>query len=232
MTEDINTESAPLLNALFTKLDFIDLKQLDLKDLKTSLSFKDGIVAVKPFTINYKDIAINVDGSHTFDSKLNYKATLQVPAKYLGAEINKLIARIDDSALENLTIPVIANIGGMYNSPQVTTDLTTGVKQLTTKLIEIEKQKLINKGTDKAKDLIGGILSGNQIKTDTTKTGTDAKEQAKDILGGILGTKKPKDSTAVKKDSVPVKTEKEVVKEKAKDILGGLLGKKKKDTVN
>lgn len=232
MTEDINTESAPLLNALFSKLDFIDLKQLNLKDLKTSLSFKDGIVAVKPFTLNYKDIAINVDGSHTFDSKLNYKATLQVPAKYLGAEINKLIARIDDNALENLTIPVIANIGGMYNSPQVTTDLTTGVKQLTTKLIEIEKQKLINKGTDKAKDLIGGILSGNQTKTDTTKTGTDAKEQAKDILGGILGTKKPKDSTAVKTDSVPVKTEKEVVKEKAKDILGGLLGKKKKDTVN
>ena len=232
MTEDINTESAPLLNALFTKLDFIDVKQLNLKDLKTSLSFKDGVVAVKPFTINYNDIAINVDGSHTFDSKLNYKATLQVPAKYLGSEVNKLIARIDDSALENLTIPVVANIGGMYNNPQVTTDLTTGVKQLTTKLIEIEKQKLINKGTDKAKDLIGGILSGNQSETDTTKQGTDAKEQAKDIIGGILGTKKPMDTTAVKTDSVPVKTEKEAVKEKAKDILGGLLGKKKKDTVN
>ena len=231
MTEEINTEAAPVLNALFTKFDFIDLKQLNLKDLKTSLSFKDGIVTVKPFTINYKDIAINVDGSHTFDKKLNYKATLQVPAKYLGSEVNKLIARIDDSALENLTIPVIANIGGMYNSPQVTTDLTSGIKQLTTQLVEIEKQKLINKGTDKAKDLIGGILSGNQSKTDSTKTGTNNTEGAKDILVGILGTKKPVDSTKTKMDSVPVKTEKDVVKEKARDILGGLL-KKKKDTVN
>ncbi len=231
MTDEINTESAPLLNALFSKLEFIDLKQLNLKDLKTSLSFKDGIVAVKPFTINYKDIAINVDGSHTFDQKLNYKASLQVPAKYLGSDVNKLIARINDSALENLTIPVIANIGGMYNSPQVTTDLTSGIKQLTTKLIEVEKQKLINKGTDKAKDLIGGILSGNQSKTDSTKTGNATKEEAKDILGGILGTKKPADSTANKKDSIPVKTEKDVVKEKARDILGELL-KKKKDTVN
>ncbi|WP_419213829.1 AsmA-like C-terminal region-containing protein [Maribacter sp. X9] len=232
-TDEINTESAPLLTALFTKLDFLDLKQLNLKDLKTSLSFKDGVVAVKPFTITYKDIAINVDGSHTFDQKLNYKATLQVPAKYLGSEINKLIARIDDTALENLTIPVIANIGGMYNSPQVTTDLTSGVKQLTTKLVEIEKQKLIDKGTDKAKDLIGGILNGNKDKTDSTSTGSTTKEDARDILGGILGAKKPADSTTVKKDSVPVKTDEDIVKEKAKDILGGFLNKKKKkDTVN
>lgn len=232
MTDEINTEEAPVLNALVSKLNFIDLKQLNLKDLKTSLSFKDGVVSVKPFTVIYNDIAINVDGSHTFDRKLNYKATLQVPAKYLGSDINKLIARIDDSALENLTIPITANIGGQYSSPLVTTDLTSGVKELTSKLVEVEKQKLINKGTDKAKDLIGGLLSGNQSKTDSTKTDNSNKENAKDILGGILGTKKPIDSTAVKNDSVPAKTDKEIAKDKAKDILGGLLGKKKKDTVN
>lgn len=232
-TEDINTESAPLLTALVGKLDFIDVQQLNLKDLKTSLSFKDGVVNVKPFTINYKDIAINVDGNHTFDKKLNYKATLQVPAKYLGTEITKLIAKIDDPSLQNLTIPVTANIGGLYNSPQVSTDMTSGVKQLTSKLIEIEKQKLITKGTDKAKDLIGGILSGNQTKTDSVKNdSTSSKQKAKDILGGILATKKPTDSTVIKKDSTQPKTNNEAIKEKAKDVLGGLFGKKKKDTVN
>ncbi|WP_339657645.1 AsmA-like C-terminal region-containing protein [uncultured Maribacter sp.] len=233
MTDEISTESAPVLNALVSKLNFIDLKELNLKELKTSLSFKDGIVVVKPFTIRYKDISIDIDGSHTFDKKLNYKATMQVPAKYLGPEITKLIAKIDDTALTDLKIPVIANIGGLYNNPQVTTDLTSGVKQLTTKLIEVEKQKLIDKGTDKAKDLIGGILSGNQSKADSIKKDTTSnKQKAKDILDGILASKKPNDGTTVKKDSAPVKSEKEVVKEKAKDILGGLLGKKKKDTVN
>ena len=221
------------MNSLVSKLNFIDLKQFNLKDLKTSLSFKDGIVVVKPFTLNYKDIAINVDGNHSFDQKLNYKATLQVPAKYLGSDITKLIAKIDDAALTDLTIPVVANIGGLYNSPTVTTDLTSGVKQLTTKLVEVEKQKLINKGTDKAKDLIGGLISGNKVKTDSIdKTGTSTKPNAKDILGGILATKKDTTSTAVKKDSIPVKTDKEAVKEKAKDILGGFLGKKKKDSTN
>ena len=232
MTEEVTVESAPVLNTLVSKLNFIDLEQLNLKDLKTSLSFKDGIVAVKPFTLNYKDISINIDGNHTFDKKLNYKATMQVPAKYLGSDITNLIAKIDDTALTDLTIPVVANIGGLYNSPSVTTDLTSGVKQLTTKLVEVEKQKLINKGTDKAKDLIGGIISGNKANTDSTsKEATGTKTSAKDILGGILASKKDTVSSTVKKDSTPAKTEKEAVKEKAKDILGGLFGKKK-DTVN
>ncbi|SFR63716.1 AsmA-like C-terminal region-containing protein [Maribacter stanieri] len=234
MTEEVNTESSPVLNSLVSNLNFIDPKQLDLKDLKTSLSFKDGIVTVKPFTLNYKDIQINVDGSHSFDQKLNYKATLQVPAKYLGSDVTKLIAKIDDTSLNDLTIPVVANIGGLYNSPQVTTDLTSGVKQLTTKLIEVEKQKLINKGTDKAKDLIGGLISGDKTKTDSVnKDASSTKTSAKDIIGGILSTKKDTTSTtAVKKDSTPVNKEKEAVKEKAKDILGGLFGNKKKDSTN
>ncbi|WP_282179153.1 AsmA-like C-terminal region-containing protein [Maribacter stanieri] len=234
MTEEVNTESSPVLNSLVSNLNFIDPKQLNLKDLKTSLSFKDGIVTVKPFTLNYKDIQINVDGSHSFDQKLNYKATLQVPAKYLGSDVTKLIAKIDDTSLNDLTIPVVANIGGLYNSPQVTTDLTSGVKQLTTKLIEVEKQKLINKGTDKAKDLIGGLISGDKTKTDSVnKDASSTKTSAKDIIGGILSTKKDTTSTtAVKKDSTPVNKEKEAVKEKAKDILGGLFGNKKKDSTN
>lgn len=234
MTEEVNTESSPVLNSLVSNLNFIDPKQLNLKDLKTSLSFKDGIVTVKPFTLNYKDIQINVDGSHSFDQKLNYKATLQVPAKYLGSDVTKLIAKIDDTSLNDLTIPVVANIGGLYNSPQVTTDLTSGVKQLTTKLIEVEKQKLINKGTDKAKDLIGGLILGDKTKTDSVnKDASSTKTSAKDIIGGILSTKKDTTSTtSVKKDSTPVNKEKEAVKEKAKDILGGLFGNKKKDSTN
>jgi len=228
MTREINSEEAPLLSALDGKLDFIDLKKLNLDDLKTKLSFENGLVTVKPFTLKYQDIAINVDGNHTFDKKLNYKATMEVPAKYLGAEINKLIAQIGDDDLENLTIPVIANIGGNYSSPNVTTDLTTGVKSLTTQLIEIQKQKLINKGKDKAKDLIGDVLNKNKSEKDSTKK-DPAKEGVKEVLGGLLGGSK-KDSTKTKKDSVIPKKEEDVVKEKAKNILGGLLGGKKKDS--
>ncbi len=228
-TREVDTEKTPLLSALDDKLDFIDIKKLNLDELKTKLSFKDGIVSVKPFTIKYQDIAINVDGGHTFDQQLNYKATMNVPSKYLGKEINRLIAKIDDKSLENLTIPVTANIGGGYTSPAVTTDFASGAKNLTAQLVEIQKKKIIGQGKEKAKELLTGVLGGNQTENDSTKKDTKVGEEVKNALGGLLGGAK-KDSIATDPE-IPTKEE-EVVKEKAKNILGGLLGgKKKKDSV-
>ena len=209
-----------LLNNNFT---FIDLDALDLKDLKTALSFEGGKVKVKPFSLQYKDVAIKIDGSHTFDKQLQYKAVLDVPAKYLGNEVNTLIAKMDDSSLEDLTIPVTASIGGSYTSPSVTTDLKSGVSSLTTRLVELQKQKLLNQGKDKAQGLLSDLLGKEKdsVQTDSTKT------SAADVLGGLLGNKKKDSITA---DSTQ---QRDAVKDAAKNILGGLLGKKKKkDTVN
>lgn len=227
---EINADQTKVLSALSGKLNFLNFDKLDLKGLKTALSFEDGMVKVKPFTINYQDIAVTVNGSHSFDKKLNYTAVLNVPSKYLGKDVTNLIAKIDDKSLDNLTIPVTASIGGVYTSPTVTTDFTTGVKDLTSKLIEIEKQKLISKGKDKATDLIGGLLSGNQNKKDSTTAANDTKNQVKDVLGGLLGnSKNDTTATGVKKDTATAK--KDAVKDAAKSVLGGLLNKKKKTEV-
>lgn len=227
MATQIDANSAPLIAALENKLSFLNLEKLNLKDLKTALSFEDGMVKVKPFTIKYQDIAINVAGSHTFDQKLNYAATIEVPAKYLGNDINNLIAKIDEKSLENLTIPVTANIGGGYTNPTVTTDLTSGVKNLTAQLVEAEKQKLINKGKDKAKDFIGDLITKNQKATDSTKK--ENQESAKDVIGGILGGATKKVDSTSKTDSTTT-AKKEAQKETAKKILGGLFGKKPQET--
>jgi len=233
LSAQINADQAKVLSAIGSKLNFVNLDKLDLKGLKTALSFEGGTVKVKPFSIKYEDISINVDGSHTFDKKLNYKATLDVPAKYLGSEVNNLIAKIDEKELDNLTIPVIANIGGNYTSPEVTTDLTSGVRNLTTKLIDIQKQKLIKKGKDKASELLGGILSENSTEKDSAAVSQqdNANDAVKDVLGRILSdTTKSEDSVGQEKDSLST-AKKDPVKDAAKNILGGLLGrKKKKDT--
>ncbi len=235
LSTQINADQAKVLSTLGNKLNFIKLNKLDLKGLKTALSFEDGTVKVKPFSIKYEDISINVDGSHTFDRKLNYQATLDVPAKYLGDEVNSLIAKIDEKELDNLTIPVIANIGGYYTSPEVSTDLTSGVKNLTSKLIDIQKQKLINKGKEKASGLLESVLSDNSPEEDSTAASRQDqnKEAVKEVLGGILGgTKQTKDSIGQEADTLSV-PQKDPVKDAAKSILGGLLGgKKKKDTAN
>ncbi len=226
MTNQIDAKSAPLLTELDSKLNFLDLEKLNLKDLKTALTFEDGVVKVKPFTIKYQDFAINVAGSHTFDQKLNYAATIEVPAKYLGKDITNLIAKIDEKSLENLTIPVTANIGGAYTSPTVTTDLSSGIKNLTAQLVEIEKQKLINKGKDKAKDFIGDLINKNQKATDSTKKKN--QESTADVIGGLLGSNTKKVDSTGKTDTTVV-AKKEAQKEVAKKIIGGLFGKKKEE---
>ena len=105
-----------------------------------------------------------------------------------------------------------AKIGGSYTSPNVSTDLTSGVSNLTSQLIEIQKQKLIAKGKDQLTDAIGGFLGGNS--KDSTKT----TNPVKDVLGGLLGGK------TKKTDSTSTDT-----KNPVKDILGGFLGRKKKE---
>lgn len=229
LATDLSPEKAKVLNALSSKLDFISPGKINLQGLKTALSFENGTVKVKPFSINYEDIVIDVDGGHTFDKKLAYKATLNVPAKYLGKEVNNLIAKIDEQQLQNLSIPVTANIGGLYSAPDINTDLTSGIKQLTTQLVAIQKQKMINQGKDKAQDLIGGLLSGNTKTNDSSKATDSTTVGVKQVLGDILVKSSQKKDTTLLKNDTTIK-KKDPVKEAAKDILGGFLGKKKKDT--
>ena len=222
LSPTLDAQKAPLVSSLDSKLNFLDTKEINLDGLKTALSFDNGSVKVKPFSLKYKDININVDGSHTFDKQMQYKATLDVPAKYLGSEVNKLISQMNDESLGEVTVPVTANIGGSFTNPSVSTDLTSSVKTLTSKLVEMQKNKLVNQGKDKAKDLLSDVFKKNESDSTTSKS-----DGVKEAIGNILGGKKDTTST----DST--KTEKEdEVKNAAKSILGGLLKKKKKDTVN
>lgn len=212
LTSKVNANASPLLSSIENKLNFIDFNKLDLKNLKTKLSFENGKVAVKPFTITYQDIPIEVSGTHSFSEAVNYNAVFKVPAKYLGGDVNRLIGKINDSEVDKISIPVTANIGGTFTKPNVKTDLKSGITNLTNQLIEIKKQKLLNQGTNAVTDIVGGLLGGNKenTKNDSTKTKTDntkettenaVKEGVKGILGGLLGgnKKNKKDKTA--KDS-------------------------------
>ena len=226
LTSKVEPKNAAVFDKLKGALTFVDFDKLDLKDLKTKLDFENGKVNVKPFNLKYEDINITVKGSHSFDKTMSYNAVFDVPAKYLGSEVTSLIAKIDDKSVANLTVPVTATIGGTYTSPSVSTDLTSGVTNLTKQLIEIQKQKLINKGKDEIKNVLGDILGGNTNESDSSQTQT--KDPIKDVLDGIIGgnTSETNEQTNDSSSAGP--------KNPIKDILGGILGgkKKQKDTVN
>jgi hypothetical protein len=207
ITSKIKTNS-PILNQLGSTLNFIEFDKLDLKDLKTNITFENGKVNVKPVSLKYKDIAIQVSGSHGFDKSLTYNAVFDVPAKYLGSEINQLLGKINDPQVNAISIPVTANITGSITNPIVKTDLSSGVTNLTKQLIEIEKQKLINKGSNEIKNLLDNIISNpttnnkpnnsvdstNTKPIDTTKAIIPVKDPIKDILGGLIKNRKKKDT--------------------------------------
>jgi hypothetical protein len=219
LTTKIDANKNELFNKLEGSLGFIDFNKIDLKDLKTQFAFADGKVSVKPFDLKYEDIAITVSGAHGFDKTLNYSAVFNVPAKYLGSEVNRLIGKINDNEVDHITIPVTANIGGSYTNPKVKTDLTNGISNLTNQLIDIQKQKLLNQGKDKVKDLIGNVIGANKKKTDAAKQ--QQNDAITDVLQGIMGSKTDSTKTTPTSNTV-------------KDVLGGLLGNKKteKDTTS
>ncbi|SEC54261.1 AsmA-like C-terminal region [Tenacibaculum sp. MAR_2009_124] len=186
LTTKIDPKKTKALSLLDSKLSFIDLTKLDLSDIKTHLSFKDGKVQVAPFKLNYKDIGINIGGSHGFDQSMNYNVTLDVPAKYLGSEVSGLLSKLSPKD-QNITVPVTATISGNMKSPSVQTDLASSASKLSQKLIQQQKNDLVN-------NTLGNLLGGN--KKDSTKTGKDAKgdavDKVKDVLGGLFGKKKKK----------------------------------------
>ncbi len=211
LSTKVQPKNAAVFNKLQGALSFVDFDKLDLKDLKTKLDFKNGNVNVSPFDITYEDIKITVAGAHSFDNKMGYEAVFEVPANYFGAEVNSLIAKINTDEAKNLTIPVTASIGGSFTSPTVSTDLASGISSLTKQLVEIQKQKLISKGTDQVKDAIGGLLGGDSKDSQSNNA-------VKNVLGGLLGGK------TSKKDTTTTKS-----KNLVKDALGGFLGRKKKE---
>jgi hypothetical protein len=192
LTTKIEPKNTLLFDALDANIPFLDLNKLNLKDLKTKLSFENGQVAVKPFDLKYEDITIRVSGTHGFDKTVNYSTVFDVPAKYLGNEVTSLLSQIDAKEAKDITVPVTANIGGSFTKPTITTDINQSVTNLTNQLIAIKKKQLLNQGGN----LLNDLLNNNSKPKDSTNTNNNTGEVINGVLGNLFGKKKKKkDST-------------------------------------
>lgn len=177
LSTTVNANSSPFLSALDNNLNFIDLNKINLNNLQTSLTFNNGNVVVKPFTLAYQDIKLNVGGQHGFDQSLQYNLSFDVPAKYLGTEANNLIAKLTPTEANQIkNIPIKANVTGNFKNPKITTDIKQAVTSLTNQLVQMQKEKLVNKG----KDALTNLITGNKPTTtpDTTKTAPATPKEA------------------------------------------------------
>ena len=203
LTKKVDLKSSLVANALASQLKFINLDKLDLSTLKSILKFEKGKVLVKPFTINYQDIAIDISGTHGFDMSMDYNATFMVPAKYLGNEVTGLLSKYSEQDMSKIKVPVTALVGGNFDKPTVTTDYKSAVSSLATQLVDVNKLK--NQGVNTLTNL---IKQQTEKKTDTTsasavsssKTTISTQQKALDTLlknklNNLLGGKKKKKDT-------------------------------------
>lgn len=209
LSTTVNEKNSKLLSTLSSNLNFINLDKLNLNDLKAALTFKDGKVNVKPFDIKYQDIKVTVGGTHGFDQVMNYDLKFDVPTKYLGSDVNNLIAKLTPADAKKLeSIPVNALMTGSFSAPKITTDLKTATTNLVTQLVKQQKDKLVGQGTS----ALGNLIDKNKKPGDSTKT--------------VIPTTKEEVDTKI--DEAKEKA-KEDLKNKAKDGLKDLFNKKKKD---
>lgn len=202
MTAKISKEEMPLLSQLSGKLDFLNLETIDLKDLSTKVTFKDGNVQIQPFDFQVKGIDVRVQGKHSFANTMDYTVNLDVPAKYLGSELGGLLAKLSEADLQKMEVELPIAFTGTFTDPKISVNTKKAVKDLTARFVEKQKENLV----DKAKDELGNLLGGNKPK-DSTGTKKDPgtapskeekiKNAAENILGGLFGDKK-KDSTKTK----------------------------------
>ncbi|WDF64201.1 AsmA-like C-terminal region-containing protein [Flavobacterium sp. KACC 22763] len=196
LSTTVNSKNSTLLTALSSNVKFVDLNKVNLNDIKAALTFDNGKVNVKPFDIKYQDIKVTVGGTHGFDQTMNYTLKFDVPAKYLGTEANNLISKMspaDAAKLDN--IPINASLTGNFSNPKISTDMKAAVSNLTTQLVNQQKEKLTQKGTSALTDLI----NKNTKAKDTTQAAKTEKEQktqevtkkASDLLNGLFKKKNP-----------------------------------------
>ncbi|KXN98013.1 membrane protein [Aequorivita aquimaris] len=200
ITAEVDSQQAPLLAALGNKVSFLNLDRLSLRDVSTNFTFNNGKIEVKPFDFDIKGINVAVAGTHGLDKSIDYNVTMDVPAKYLGSDVTKLLQNLSPQEADAMSVALPIGLKGTFTNPQVSLNAETAINALTKQLLAKQKDKLINQGTD----ILGGILSGG-TKQDSTKTNTNTNQQQttqqqntqiiKDVLGGILSGKKKKTDT-------------------------------------
>ena len=206
LSTTINPSNSKLVSALDNQLSFIDLNQINLNDLKAALTFENGKVNLKPVNLKYKDIALQFNGSHGFDQSMAYNVKFDVPAKYLGTQVNSLLTKLTPADAAKIeSVPISANLTGNFSNPKISTDMKQAVTNLTTQLVNAQKDKLINQGTS----ALGNILN-NVTKKDTTKpaqtqtqgTGTtkeNVTKAAQGVLNNIFNKPKKEEKPAEEK---------------------------------
>lgn len=195
------------------------LKDIPVKDIKATFSFRNGRVVVDPFHVKVKDIDMEVGGSHGFDQTLDYDVAMKLPRSLLGGQandaVNELISKAGSKGVavkvdDKIDLPV--KIGGTLTSPVLKMDLKSALSS-TANTLKQQATDLVKARVDSAKQ---------QLRDTARAVGKQALKDAGNALKNqLLGNK----DTTGKKTEGPDDTKKKV-QDAGKGLLNNLLKKK------
>jgi len=202
------------LEQLAARIHVDELKEISLREVRQYFEFTNGKVLVKPFNLTYKDIKMEIAGSHGIDQSLDYVINLVVPRARFGTQGNALVNDLISEATArgipvkaSETVNLKVNLTGFINNPNFKIDLKEAASSLKD---EITKQ---------AKDFAAAkVDSARQMVKDTIQS--LKKEVIRDVSDEL------KKQIFQKRDSLPSDTAtRKYPQDRVKDAGRGILDK-------
>ncbi len=203
------------LESISSKLGIQGMEKISVKDIKQYFEFVNGKVVVKPFTVKWNDVQMEVGGMHGFDQSLDYLVNMKVPRSRLGNDANQVInnlaanlAKAGIAVNPGETVNLKLNMGGTISQPSLRYDVQQQAGSLAAE-VKSKADSLVKAAGSEASDTLKSIK--NQALKDVDKLLKEQVLNQKDSSSGQSGAL-----------STPQKAE-----EAAKGLLNNLLKKKK-----
>ena len=188
----------PSINKLATLTNMPKLKSTRLKDVVMQTKIENGKMNIQPFDLNFAGYKSKIGGTTALDGGIDFHLEVDVPKEEAISLVSGFV-KINPEEIENENIPLLFNIGGTYNSPNIAMDNSAIKAQIKSKATQALKDEVTKTG----KEILNDFFGNKDNKTDSTKTTKadstkstnpvdKAKEELKNKLKGLGGFGKKK----------------------------------------
>jgi len=172
-------------------------KQMAPDEVDMVFTVKNGRIRINPFDMDIDNSRITVSGSHGIDMTLDYLLDMNIAKSDLGAGANDIMSGISLLAAgagfkmpPSDYVKVKAKIGGTFNKPKVSTDLSGNLRSSVEVVEEIVKQRVEEEikeveeevreeAGEKAEEIIAEAeAEAEQLIAEARKIGADLVKEA------------------------------------------------------
>ena len=159
-------------------------------EINIGFTIRDGRIILSPFDMDVYDSKITVSGSHGLDLTMDYTMDMNIAKSDLGAGANDLIQGMTLLAAgAGLKIPqsdyikVMATLGGTFNKPKMSTDLSGNLKsggetvkaaveeKITEEVEKVEEQVRDEAGEEAEKIIADAEIEAARLVEEARKAG-------------------------------------------------------------